>query len=433
VQIFEVGDQQGLPYFSLEYVDGGSLAELLNATPLPALEAAHLVEILARAMHAAHQRGVIHRDLKPANILLAGARGLKTEKVSALTVSFRSPGMVPKITDFGLAKRLDAQTRHTQTGAIMGTPSYMAPEQAKAQPDEIGPAADIYALGAILYELATGRPPFKAATPLDTVLQVVADEPVSPRRLQGTVPRDLETICLKCLHKDPKRRYLTSAELADDLSRFLAGKPILARPVSAMERGWRWCRRNPALAGLLAAVVVSLLAGSGIAALFAIQADARAREARWEKERANAEAAEAEKYAAAARQEKRNYRQQLYVAHMSLADRAWENVAVDHLLDLLDAQRPGSTGGEDFRSFEWYYWDRLCHNDLQTLEHSDSVESIAFSPDGKHLASTCGENAVHLWDVASGKEVRKYNLAVSLALIVRNSLAYNLLSVIASR
>jgi WD40 repeat protein len=236
VQIYEVGEVEGRPFFSLEFVEGGSLAAKLNGTPLPARQAAELVETLARAMHAAHQRGIIHRDLKPANVLLT-AEGQ------------------PKITDFGLAKQIDNTNGQTQSGAIMGTPSYMAPEQAGGQSKEIGPSADVYALGAILYELLTGRPPFKAATHLDTLLQVVNEEPVPPSRLQPKTPRDLETICLKCLHKEPRKRYTTAADLADDLRRFLAGEPILARRTPAWERVVLWTRRRP----LVAALTVSLI------------------------------------------------------------------------------------------------------------------------------------------------------------------------------
>jgi hypothetical protein len=216
VQVFEVGQADGRPFFSLEFCPGGSLADRLGGAPLPPAEAARLVETLARAMHAAHQRGVVHRDLKPANVLL-GADG------------------APKVTDFGLAKRLDDTSGRTQTGSILGTPSYMAPEQASGRKD-IGPAADIYALGAILYELLTGRPPFRAATPLDTVLQVVADEPAPPRQLSSVVPRDLEAVCLKCLNKDPPRRYANAAALAADLGRFLEGEPVAAGQSGLLDR-----------------------------------------------------------------------------------------------------------------------------------------------------------------------------------------------------
>ncbi len=236
VQVYEVGEQAGQPYFSLEYCAGGSLARRLRGTPLLPAPAAEAVAVLAGAMHAAHQAHVVHRDLKPGNILLT-ADG------------------VMKVTDFGLAKCLDMDSGQTQSGAILGTPSYMAPEQAGGARD-IGPPADIYALGAILYEMLTGRPPFRAATPMDTVRQVLQQDPVPPRRLQPKVPRDLETVCLKCLHKEPGRRYDSAQALAEDLRRFLSGEPIRARPLGTLGKGWRWCRRRPALAALVALLVV---------------------------------------------------------------------------------------------------------------------------------------------------------------------------------
>jgi len=243
VQIHEIGEHGGLPFFSLEFCAGGSLERKLNGTPLPPKEAAALVETLARAMQAAHDKGVIHRDLKPANVLLA-------------------EDGTPKITDFGLAKKLD-EAGQTASGAIMGTPSYMAPEQAGYKPDAqargIGPLCDVYALGAILYECLTGRPPFKAATAMDTLMQVVSDEPVPPRRLQPKTPRDLETICLRCLCKEPGRRYASARALANDLNRFLNDQPIQARHVTAVERAWRWSRRNRVVAALAGAVGLSLL------------------------------------------------------------------------------------------------------------------------------------------------------------------------------
>jgi len=241
VQVHEVGEHEGKPFFSLEFCGGGSLAQKLNGTPLPAREAAELVEALARAMQAAHARGVIHRDLKPANVLLA-------------------EDGTPKVTDFGLAKKLD-EAGQTQSGAVLGTPSYMAPEQAAGKGKEIGPLADVYALGAILYECLTGRPPFRAATALDTILQVVNDEPVPPSQLQSKTPRDLETVCLKCLRKEPAKRYASAADLAEDLRRWQAGEPITARPVGRVERGVKWVRRNPVVTSLLAAVVLAVAGG----------------------------------------------------------------------------------------------------------------------------------------------------------------------------
>jgi serine/threonine-protein kinase len=240
VQVYEVGEHEGLPYFAFEYCGGGSLGQKLAGTPLPPKQAAALVESLARAMHAAHQKGILHRDLKPANVLLA-ADG------------------TPKITDFGLAKKLD-EAGQTTSGAVVGTPSYMAPEQAAGNLPAIGPASDVYALGAILYECLTGRPPFRAAHALDTLLQVVHCEPVPPRQLNGQVPRDLETICLKCLHKLPARRFGSALALADDLRRFGAGEPIAARPVGRLERAVKWVRRHPARALAAAVLLASALA-----------------------------------------------------------------------------------------------------------------------------------------------------------------------------
>jgi tetratricopeptide (TPR) repeat protein/tRNA A-37 threonylcarbamoyl transferase component Bud32 len=240
VQIYEVGERDGQPYFSLEYVEGGSLAHKLAGTPQPPGAAAALVATLARAVHYAHERGIIHRDLKPANVLLTGPTGAPLGECT------------PKITDFGLVKRLDVPSGHTQSGAIVGTPSYMAPEQAGGKGRAIGAAADVYALGGILYETLTGRPPFQGVTVLDTLEQVRLQEPMPPSRLQPKVPRDLETICLMCLHKEPVRRYASAATLADDLCRFLAGEPIQARPIRAWERGVKWARRRPLAAALVA-------------------------------------------------------------------------------------------------------------------------------------------------------------------------------------
>jgi WD40 repeat protein len=235
VQIHEVGQHDGLPFLVLEYVCGGNLADRLGGVPQPPPQAAALIETLARAVHHAHAHGVVHRDLKPANILL-------------------SEYGQPKITDFGLARH--ERSELTATGEMLGTPSYMAPEQATGASQAAGPAADIWALGAILYECLTGRPPFRAATPLQTLEQVGSQEPVAPVRLQGKTPRDLNTICLTCIQKEPKKRYASALELAEDLRRFLAQEPIRARRTGRLECVWRWCRRKPAVAALLACVGV---------------------------------------------------------------------------------------------------------------------------------------------------------------------------------
>jgi eukaryotic-like serine/threonine-protein kinase len=241
VQIYEIGEDEGRPYFSLEFVDGVSLAQQLEGKPQTPRQAAEIIHVLAQAMGVAHARGIVHRDLKPANVLVARDGTLK-------------------ITDFGLAKRLEHEEgSQTRSGSILGTPDYMSPEQASGHSREIGPAADIYALGAMLYEMLAGRVPLRGASVLDTLQQVVSKEPVAPTQLDPKVPRDLETICLKCLRKDPLKRYPRIDDLAEDLRRFLAGEPILARPVSKAERVWRWCRRNPRLAvlsGALAGLVL---------------------------------------------------------------------------------------------------------------------------------------------------------------------------------
>src|SRR4051812_2501035 len=241
VQVYEVVDERdGPPCLAMELVEGGSLAESLAGTPRPPRASSSLVEVLARAVHDFHRRGIVHRDLKPSNVLLT-AEG------------------VPKNTDFGLAKLVDGDSGQTPSEAFLGTPSYMAPEQAAGRTRSIGPLSDVYALGAILYELLTGRPAFRADTPLDTVLQVINQEPVPPSRLQPKVPRDLETICLKCLEKMPGSRYADAGELADDLGRFLAGEAIRGRPTPAWRRAIKWARRRPAAALLLGVVVASLL------------------------------------------------------------------------------------------------------------------------------------------------------------------------------
>jgi serine/threonine-protein kinase len=253
VQIYEVGEENGVPFMALELVEGGTLAREVAGQPLAPRRAAELVEVIARAVGHAHSRDVVHRDLKPANVLLA-ADG-------------------PKVADFGVAVVLDPDTT-ARTGLLAGTPSYMAPEQT-AGSKNVGPPADVYALGAILYECLTSRPPFKAATALETLDLVRGQPPVPPADLQPGVPRDLNTICLKCLEKEPARRYASAEALADDLGRFLRGEPIVARPVGRVERLWRWVRRNPRDAGLVAALFAALAAGLGVALWLYDQSEGR--------------------------------------------------------------------------------------------------------------------------------------------------------------
>jgi eukaryotic-like serine/threonine-protein kinase len=248
VQIYDVGSFEGRPYLALEYIEGGSLASRLTGQPQEPRRAALLLQTVAAAVEYAHRRGIVHRDLKPGNILLE-RHGPEKDELGT-----------PKVADFGLAKLLDRGSPQTESGTIFGTPSYMAPEQAQGHNRTVGAAADVYALGAILYELLTGRPPFRADNMLATLQQVASEDPVPPERLQADLPPDLATICMKCLHKDPARRYATAGALATDLQRFLCGEPIMARPVSVWERGWKWACRRPSLAALAAAVTVAAMA-----------------------------------------------------------------------------------------------------------------------------------------------------------------------------
>jgi WD40 repeat protein/tRNA A-37 threonylcarbamoyl transferase component Bud32 len=379
VQIFEVGEQDGLPFLALEYCPGGSLAKRLAGTPLPPREAARLVEQLAQAVHAAHEQKVVHRDLKLANVLLA------------------ADGAV-KVSDFGLAKRLDV-TGQTASGAIMGTPSYMAPEQARGQSKEVGPGADVYALGAMLYELLTGRPPFRAATQAETLLQVIGDDPVPPRRLQPQLPRDLETICLKCLEKDPSRRYASADALADDLERWLSGEPIRVRPANLRELAVKWARRRPALAALTAAAALL------VALLLAVTLWGWGQASRAEQAAEEKAAAQKERADEAARRAK-------YIdAHLALEkgtnwiDRG--EIARGLLWLVRGLEVAPADAGELQRSLRTLLdsWGRRVPQIRMAFPHFlpryKPLQAMALSPDGKVLV-TAGYLKAQFWDTATG-------------------------------
>ncbi|MFO0866091.1 MAG: protein kinase [Gemmataceae bacterium] len=382
VQIYEVGASEGHPYFSLEYVDGGTLAGQIENKPFTSQKAAEVTASLARAIAYAHQQGILHRDLKPGNILL-------------------TKDGIPKITDYGLAKHIgEGASVRTGDGSILGTPSYMAPEQAEGRSSELGPAVDIYALGALLYHLLTGRPPFVGQSVLDTLQQVRGNDPVPPSRLQPGVPRDLETIALKCLQKDARKRYASAGELAEDLDRYLRNEPIHARPVGLAERSWKWSRRRPAVASLLATLVVVVV--GGFFGMFGLWL--RAESLRGVAE-ANERDANDAKHKADAATDEANRRldestRTLYASEMKLAQEAWHEAKRGRLRELLDRQLPENHRGVDLRGFEWHYLDQLFRMETLALQgHAQLLRAVAFRPpQGRELASVSGDGSVVLWN-----------------------------------
>ena len=381
VAIHGIGETDGQPYFSMDYVAGRNLADLVRERPLPAHQAAGYVRKIALAVQYAHTQGVLHRDLKPANVLIDEADE-------------------PRVTDFGLARRLAGDSELTLSGQVIGSPNFMPPEQGAGKKARTGPASDVYGLGALLYYLLTARPPFVAETFEATLAQVLNAEPVAPRQLNPGLPLDLETICLKCLEKDPARRYASAGEVADELDRFLRGEPIHARAIGVVGKGWRWCRRKPVVAAMTAAVMTLLLTVTVVSVT-----DAR-------------------RIAAEARRAEQNARElclNLYVADMNVAYQA----VLDNNLRLArqiiskylpeaqsvqdgTAKRTVPGQQEDLRGWEWRYLWGLCRGDsIATFRgHSNSVTCALFLADGKTLVTASFDRTVRIWDVATRRTRR---------------------------
>jgi len=411
VAIHEVGVEAGQHYFSMDFVDGSSLAALVGHIPLPAERAAQYVKTIAEAIHYAHQQGILHRDLKPSNVLI-------------------DANDQPRITDFGLAKRLEGETSLTLSGQMVGSPNFMPPEQATARHGKVGRYSDVYALGGILYHLLTARPPFQADSMEVIVSQVLTAEPVSPRMLNASVPRDLQTICLKCLEKEPLRRYATAQALADELGRFLNGQPVLARPIGPTGKVWRWCRRQPVRAGLIAGLILVFTLGlTGV--LWQWQRAERIAETE-ARQRLRAEEqtrrAEAEGLSA---------RCNAYAADMNLAQRALQDSNVGLATGLLNKHRPAGKSeirnpksepglaprpsplAPDLRHWEWRYLWQLCQADesvrLQT--NSGSIGAVAISQDGRVMAVQTGGDKVAVWDLTSKRRMAELPSSASIEIL----------------
>jgi WD40 repeat protein/serine/threonine protein kinase len=466
VQIYEIGEHTAMPYFSLEFCSGGTLGSKLDGTPLPPKPSAKLIQQIARAVQAAHDQGIIHRDLKPANVLLqprsdatastdddelrsgsssmsgsrsgnrsgsrSGSRsGDRTHTSSSSNLSgpgsndsrlgFLDGSMTPKLTDFGLAKDLAADSGQTQSGAILGTPSYMSPEQADARSgQELGPRTDVWALGAILYEMVTGRPPFKGTTPMATVFQVLTQDPVPPTQLQHQIPRDLETIILKALQKDPQKRYPSAAAFAEDLGRFRDGEPIQARPAGVLERAIKWARRRPTTAALMG-VVGLMIVGAVLAGVMFTVSLRRERDKAEEQKVAAQKArddADVQRVNALTALEKAELT--VYVNRVSLANREYQSIATeDPVFRSILLQRTFDTlelCRWDLRNWEWRFlarrWDLAnagskLANPRAIEAHTGGISRIAFTKDGQRVATSSYDGTVKIWDAKSGQVLHR--------------------------
>ncbi|AMV19332.1 serine/threonine-protein kinase [Planctomyces sp. SH-PL14] len=424
VAVHAVGEDRGRPYLSMAYVEGNSLKQIVADGPLGPRKAATLMEKIARAVHYAHSKGIVHRDIKPANVLI-------------------DKDGEPRVTDFGLAKRTAKDSGLTATGQVLGTPSYMPPEQASGKTEEVGVLSDVYSLGATLYCLLAGRPPFQAASVIETLQQVVHTDPVAPRQWSPQLPRDLETICLKTLSKSPKDRYASGAEMADELQRFLNGEPILARPLGRLERTARWMRRRPTEAGLAVVSVLALVALAVVGVSLSYQSDlskslsetehqrevaetqrteAQRQRVLAEEEKAKADGlrgeaeqlrrkAEVERTAAVAAREEADRqrtraeyqearaRRFLYGSQINVAMQMWEEANHKEMTRILDGLRPAG-GSEDLRGFEWHYLDRLRRAgfDYAQLPTHQGLLSLSVTSDGRRLA-TSGRSTIRVFDL----------------------------------